>query len=385
MFPLKRNLRIKIICLNKLVNTNRKTYRFLFAGGGTGGHLFPAVAVAEKIKLLIPDADILFIGTKSKIEGSVVPKLGFKFKPIWIKGFSRKFNFENFLFPLKLFISIFQSIFININYRPLVAIGSGGYVSGPAIFGSNLVGAKIILLEQNSYPGVTTRLLERYADEICISFEDSKKYFKDKTKVLLTGNPVRENLSLINKNEALKEFNFTGDKKTLLILGGSLGAASINEAVAGLVEKLVNNNIQVIWQTGKNYYDKYKSFARENVLVRPFIEKMNSAYSACDLLISRAGATTIAEITALSISAVLVPSPNVAENHQYFNAKSLADKNAALLVEDKNLKNDLAGIITNLIFDDSKLESIRINAGSLSKKNATSIIADNIIKYTKPA
>ena len=360
----------------------RKTYRFLFAGGGTGGHLFPAVAVAEKIRKLIPEADILFIGTKSKIEGTVVPKLGFKFKPIWIKGFSRKLNFDNFLFPLKLAVSIFQSIFININFRPLVAIGSGGYVSGPAIFGSNLVGAKIILLEQNSYPGVTTRLLERYADEIYISFEDSKKYFKDKKKLLLTGNPVRENLSLINKTEALKEFNFAGNKRTLLILGGSLGAASINEAVAGSLEKF-DNNIQVIWQTGKNYYDKYKTFTRENVLVKPFIEKMNSAYSACDLLISRAGATTIAEITALSISAVLVPSPNVAENHQYYNAKSLADKNAAVLVEDKNLKDELAGIVNNMIFDDEKLNSIRINAGSLSKKNATSVIADNIIKFTK--
>jgi UDP-N-acetylglucosamine--N-acetylmuramyl-(pentapeptide) pyrophosphoryl-undecaprenol N-acetylglucosamine transferase len=177
------------------MSSAKNKYRFLFAGGGTGGHLFPAVAVAEKIRDLIPDADIMFVGTKSKIEGSLVPKLGFKFKPIWIKGFARKLNFENLLFPLKLFVSIFQSIFININFRPKVAIGSGGYVAGPAIFGSNLIGAKIILLEQNSYPGVTTRLLEKYADEIHISFEDSKKYFKNKEKVFLTGNPVRENLN----------------------------------------------------------------------------------------------------------------------------------------------------------------------------------------------
>ena len=362
----------------------RKTYRFLFAGGGTGGHLFPAIAVAEKIRSLIPDADILFIGTKSKIEGTIVPKLGFKFKPIWIKGFSRKLNFDNFLFPLRLFVSIFQSIFINISYRPIVAVGSGGYVSGPAIFGSNLVGAKIILLEQNSYPGITTRLLERYADEIHISFEDSKKYFKNQEKLLLTGNPVRENMSLINKNEALKEFNLADNKKTLLILGGSLGAASINEAVAASIEELAKNNIQLIWQTGKHYYDKYKKFAKENILVKPFIEGMNSAYSACDLLISRAGATTIAEITALGIPAILVPSPNVAENHQYFNAKSLTDKNAAVLVEDKNLKDEFIGIVINLIFNDEKLKSIKKNAGSLSKKDAASVIADKIIKYTKP-
>ena len=365
------------------MTAKRKTYRFLFAGGGTGGHLFPAVAVAEKIRSMIPEADILFVGTKSKIEGSVVPKLGFKFKPIWIKGFSRKLNFDNFLFPLKLIVSIFQSIIININHKPLVAIGSGGYVSGPAIFGSNLIGAKIILLEQNSFPGVTTRLLERYADEIHITFEDSKKYFKNKKKLLLTGNPVRENLNLINKKEALKEFNLADNKKTLLILGGSLGAASINEAVAGAIEKLVNKDIQIIWQTGKNYYDKYEMFTRDNVLVKPFIENMNSAYSACDLLISRAGATTIAEVTALGISAVLVPSPNVAENHQYYNAKSLADKDAAVLVKDENLKDELADIVLNLIFNNEKLENLKINAGSLSKRNATSVIADNIIKYSK--
>jgi UDP-N-acetylglucosamine--N-acetylmuramyl-(pentapeptide) pyrophosphoryl-undecaprenol N-acetylglucosamine transferase len=366
------------------MSRSRKKYRFLFAGGGTGGHLFPAVAVAEKVRDLIPEADIMFIGTKSKIEGRVVPKLGFKFKPIWIKGFSRKLNFENILFPLKLVVSIFQSLFININFRPLVAIGSGGYVAGPAIFGSNLVGAKIILLEQNSYPGVTTRLLERYAEEVHISFEDSKKYFKNKEKIFLTGNPVRENLNSINKNEAIKEFNLSEKKKTLLVLGGSLGAASINNAIAGSIDKFIDNNIQVIWQTGKNYYDMYKSISHKDILISPFIEKMNTAYSACDLLLSRAGATTIAEINALSISAVLVPSPNVAENHQYFNAKSLADKNAAILIEDKNLKDELAGTIINLIFDEEKLNIIRKNAGVLGKRNAASIIANNVIKYAKP-
>lgn len=362
---------------------SRKTYRFLFAGGGTGGHLFPAIAVAEKVRDLIPDADILFIGTKSKIEGSVVPKLGFKFKSIWIKGFSRKFNLENLLFPLKLFVSIFQSLFINMNFRPLVAVGSGGYVAGPAIFSSNLVGAKIILLEQNSYPGVTTKLLERYADEIHLSFEDSKKYFKNKEKLFLTGNPVRENLKYISKKEAFKEFNLSSEKKTLLVLGGSLGAASINEAVASSIDKLVENNIQVIWQTGKNYFDKYKSIACENVWVAPFVEKMNSAYSACDLLLSRAGATTIAEIIVLSIPAILVPSPNVAENHQYFNAKSLSDKNAAVLVEDKKMKDELLDAIMKLIFDEERLNMMKKNVSLLGEKNAASIIANNIIKYAR--
>jgi UDP-N-acetylglucosamine--N-acetylmuramyl-(pentapeptide) pyrophosphoryl-undecaprenol N-acetylglucosamine transferase len=366
------------------VNSEKK-YRFLFAGGGTGGHLFPAVAVAEKIRSIMPEAEIMFIGTKSKIEGTVVPKLGFKFKSIWIKGFSRKLNFENLLFPLKLFVSIFQSIFININFRPLVAIGSGGYVAGPAIFGSNLVGAKIILLEQNSYPGVTTRLLERYADEIHVSFEDSKKYFRDKKKLFLTGNPVRESLNSIDRKKALKEFHLNEDKKTLLVLGGSLGAASLNEAVAASLDKLINSNIQIIWQTGKNYFEKYKHLSGENIWINPFIENMNSAYSGCDLLLSRAGATTIAEILALSIPAVLVPSPNVAENHQYHNAKSLFDKNAAMLVEDKNIKVELAEKVISLIFNEPKIIEIKKNAGLLGRKNAASIIADNAINYILPA
>ena len=172
-------------------NTN---YRFLFAGGGTGGHLFPAIAVAERIRKILPDAEIMFVGTRSKIEGKIVPKLGFKFSSIWIKGFSRKLNLENVLFPLKLSISLLQSLLINMRFKPKVAIGSGGYVSGPAIWASSVIGAKIILLEQNSYPGITTKLLERYASEIHLSFEDSKKYFKHKEKLNITGNPVRESL-----------------------------------------------------------------------------------------------------------------------------------------------------------------------------------------------
>ena len=170
-------------------------YRFLFAGGGTGGHLFPAVAVADKIKSFLPEAEIMFIGTKSKIEGKIIPQLGYEFKSIWIKGFSRKLTFENILFPLKVIVAVLQSILINLKFKPAVAIGSGGYVAGPAILGASITGAKIILLEQNSFPGITTRALEKFADEIHISFEDSKKYFKNKDKVKFTGNPVRENLS----------------------------------------------------------------------------------------------------------------------------------------------------------------------------------------------
>jgi len=358
-------------------------YRFLFAGGGTGGHLFPAVAVAELIREMKPESDILFIGTKDRIEGRVVPKLGFKFKSIWIRGFSRKLNFENILFPLKLVVSAFQSLVINMSFRPQVAIGSGGYVSGPAIWAASVMGAKIILLEQNSYPGVTTRLLERYAKEVHLSFEESKKYLRKEKIHLITGNPVRKNLGLMNREEALKKFDLSGEKKTLLVLGGSLGAKTINEAMSASIKILEEKNIQVIWQTGKNYFDQFKSMNGKTIKVYDFIEDMNAAYSACDLLLARAGATTIAEVLNLGIPAILVPSPNVAENHQYHNAKSLSDNNSAILIEDRNLKNDLVNAVMDTISSEKKLSDLKSNASKMAKPDAAKVIAQNAIKFAE--
>ncbi len=361
----------------------RSNYRFLFAGGGTGGHLFPSIAVAERIRKILPDAEIMFIGTRSKIEGRIVPKLGFKFSSIWIKGFSRKLNLENLLFPLKLSISLVQSLLINMKFKPKVAIGSGGYVSGPAIWGSSVMGAKVILLEQNSYPGRTTKLLERYASEIHLSFEDSKKYFKNKDKLYFTGNPVRESLIKINKYDALNHFGLDPSYKTLFILGGSLGAASINKAVVNFIKYNYSNDINIIWQTGKNYFELYNHFGSKNIIVKDFIDDMNLAYSACDLLVSRAGATTIAEIIALGIPAILVPSPNVAENHQFYNAKSLSDRNAAILLEDSNLLDAFKENILQILKNNKYLDEISRNARSLYRANATELIANHAIEYCK--
>jgi UDP-N-acetylglucosamine--N-acetylmuramyl-(pentapeptide) pyrophosphoryl-undecaprenol N-acetylglucosamine transferase len=358
-------------------------YRFLFAGGGTGGHLFPAVAVAEEIKMQKPEADIMFIGTASRIEGKLVPGLGYKFKSIWIQGFSRKMNLNNILFPLKLTVSIIQSLFINLGFRPRVAIGSGGYASGPAVFAASLTGAKVMLLEQNSFPGVTTRILQKYADEIHISFQNSAKYLKKKENIYLTGNPVRSSLKKINKAEALKAFSLSADKKVLLVLGGSLGAASINEAVVSLLPVLKENNIQLIWQTGKNYFKRFNSYSSINIFVSEFISDMNLAYSSCDLLISRAGATTIAEILVLEIPCIIVPSPNVAENHQYHNAEYLSQNGAAVLINDNEVKEKLPAILVNLIKDDNKLKTLRDNCRKISKPGAAHIIAERAIRYAE--
>ena len=361
--------------------SSKTRYRVLIAGGGTGGHLFPAIAVAEKIKEMKPETEILFIGTKSKIEGTVVPKLGYKFKSIWIKGFSRKFNLENIFFPVKLFVSLIQSIIINMKFIPRVAIGSGGYVSGPAIWGSSVLGAKIILLEQNSYPGITTRLLERYADEVHISFKDSEKYLRRKDRLHLTGNPVRKNLGTEEKEKALSGFGLMTDKKTLLITGGSLGAGSINKAMAANAKKLEENGIQILWQTGRNYFENYNNMDTANVKVLEFIDDMNAAYSACDLFLARSGATTIAEILALGVPSILVPSPNVAENHQYFNAKSLEEKNAAILIKDDNLNDRLFETVINTISSKEKLNELKKNALKLAKPDAADVIASRAIKY----
>ena len=358
-------------------------YRFLFAGGGTGGHLFPAVAVAEQIKEMKPEADILFIGRKDKIEGRLVPKLGYKFKSIWIKGFSRRISFENILFPLQLFVSMIQSLIINVSFRPKVAIGSGGYVAGPAVWAASVMGAKIILLEQNSYPGVTTRILERYANEVHLSFNESKKYLRKEKIHHLTGNPVRKNLGVMDKSEALKGFGLSDEKKTLLVLGGSLGAKTINEAVLENMNLLIKNNIQLIWQTGRNYYEQFSGMNSEAVKVFDFLDDMNAAYSACDLLLARAGATTIAELLNLGIPAVLVPSPNVAENHQYYNAKSLADNEAAILIEDKKLKQELSIKVLDILSSETLLDKLKTNALRMAKPDAAKVIAKNAIKFAE--
>jgi UDP-N-acetylglucosamine--N-acetylmuramyl-(pentapeptide) pyrophosphoryl-undecaprenol N-acetylglucosamine transferase len=363
------------------MKNNVNPYRFLFAGGGTGGHLYPAVAVANEIKRIKPESEILFVGTKSRIEGRVIPKLGYKFQSIWIKGFSRKFNLANLLFPIKLFVSIIQSVVISFKFRPKVAIGSGGYVAGPAILGASVMGAKIILMESNSYPGITTRLLEKYADEVHITFEDSKKYLRKPDRAKLTGNPVRSELGQISKIEALKYFGLDENKITVLVIGGSLGAQSINNSIANCLKDLDENNLQVIWQTGKNYYDNYKKIIFNSVKILDFIEDMNKAYSACDLLVARAGATTIAELSFLGIPSILIPSPHVAENHQYYNAKSLADNGAAVLIKDSEIQENLKNKILEVATDKNLRHSLSENAKKNAKPNAAKDIANSALKY----
>lgn len=363
--------------------TGKIPYRFVFAGGGTGGHLYPAIAVAQQIQIMKPESEILFIGAKSKIESRIVPEYKFDFKSIWISGFSRRLNMSSILFPLKVFIAAIQSLAICFSFKPRVAIGSGAYVSGPVIWAASVLGAKVILLEQNSYPGVTNRVLEKKADEIHLMFEKSKKYFRNQSKLKVTGNPVRVNLKLGDKSNAKKSFGLNPSKKVLLIIGGSGGALSINRAVARNIKGLNENGIQVIWQTGQSYFDRYKNLENDFVKVIPFTRDMSTAYSACDVVLARAGATTIAEISHLALPVVFVPSPNVVANHQYLNAKALKEANAAELIEDKNIETEFLSVVNKLLFNEARQEKLKKNISGFAKPFAAKEIAERAIKLAE--
>ena len=358
-------------------------YKFIFAGGGTGGHLYPALAVAEKIRELKPESEILFVGVKNKIEARVVPTYGFKFKTIWISGFARKMNLSNLLFPLKVLVSYIQSLFININFNPRVAIGSGAYVAGPVISSASTLGSKVILLEQNSYPGITNRLLEKKADEIHVAFEESTQHFREKRKIKITGNPVRTNLKLTDKEEAKNKFGLDATKKTLMILGGSGGAKTINQAVANNIQNFTNVDVQIIWQTGELYYENYKKHDSETVKVKPFISDMSSAYSSADLILARSGATTIAEVANLGLPVIFVPSPNVAANHQLKNAEAFSKSEAAEFIEDQKLNEEIFDKVNSLINDIQKLDKYKENIKKFSKPDAANDIAQRAIQLAE--
>lgn len=362
---------------------NKTPYRFIFTGGGTGGHLYPALAVAQQIRNIKPESEILFVGAKNKIEERIVPEYGFNFKSIWVSGFSRKLTLNNIFFPVKLFVSAIQSLAINFTFKPRVVVGSGAYVSGPVVWAASLFGAKVILLEQNSYPGLTNRMLEKKASEIHLTFEESKKYFRDESKLKLTGNPVRINLKPGDKAKAKRSFGLDESKRTLLVIGGSGGARSINQAVAGNIKKLVESGIQTIWQTGQFYFDQYKNLESESVKIFPFINDMSAAYSASDVVLARSGATTIAEVSYLALPVIFVPSANVAANHQLMNAKSLKEANAAELIEDKNLEAEFLPVIQEIFANEARQQKLKKNISMFAKPLAAKIIAESAIKLAE--
>jgi len=357
--------------------------RVLFTGGGTGGHVFPAIAVAERVREKEPEAAILFIGTKGKIEAKAVPEAGFTFKSIWISGFSRKSIKDNLLFPLKLVVSTLQSIGICMKFKPQVVVATGGYVSGPAVTGAKVMGAKVLLIEPNSYPGITTRLLERKAEEIHLMFEDAARYLRDKKKVLITGNPVRKSINEDDSATAREKLGIKGANKVVFVVGGSLGAKGINKGIEHSLNELEREGVTILWQTGKLLYDHYSPLSSEKVKVLSFIENINDYYAAADLVVARAGATTIAELSYLNKPAVLVPLPFSAEDHQLKNAKSMENAGAAVVVEEKNIEKELLPVILSLLNDEGKRAEMINNLKKLGGKDAAEVIAGRVIAACK--
>ncbi|MCS7078341.1 MAG: undecaprenyldiphospho-muramoylpentapeptide beta-N-acetylglucosaminyltransferase [Bacteroidia bacterium] len=354
----------------------------IFAGGGTGGHIFPAIAVANQIKTLKPEVSISFVGAVGGMEIEKVPQAGYPIDAINISGIQRKKWWKNLILPLKIIRSLIQAQKILKHYQPAVVIGTGGYVSGPILFAASRKGIPIVLIESNAFPGITNKWLKNKANLICVGSKAAIQYFP-KEKCIYTGNPVRSDISGQKKQEGLDYFHFSTQKKTVLVIGGSLGAGSINKAIASGLNTLMKQPVQIIWQTGKVHYTYYQHYEKqypEQLRVVPFIQDMNLAYSAADIIISRAGAISLAELAIVQKATILVPSPNVAENHQFKNAKEFADENAAVLIPDAQVQEDLVNEILNLISHEVVMQTLSNNIIKFARPHATYQIATKILE-----
>ena len=360
--------------------------KYIISGGGTGGHIFPALSIAQEIKAVNPEADILFVGALGKMEMERVPAAGFPIVGLPVMGMPRKASFAFIRFLWMLFKSMCKANKLIKDFRPDVVIGVGGFASGPVLKAAVRKGIPAVLQEQNSYAGVTNKLLAKKVQAICVAYSGMERFFPQE-KIVLTGNPVRKNLlDSVNKDVAFETFGLKQEKPVILIVGGSLGARTINESVMAALELIAANDIQIIWQTGKIYYkemlERTENFSKEFLKPVEFLTDMKSVYGIADLVISRAGAGTISELCLLGKPSVLVPSPNVAEDHQTKNAMALVDKGAAILVKDDQAISNLLPIAFELVKDKSRLAELSANSLKLAKPDATSDIVNIILELT---
>lgn len=351
--------------------------KYLISGGGTGGHIFPAISIANALKELDPEADILFVGALGRMEMERVPQAGYKIVGLPVRGFNRAQPWKNVSVMIDLVKSIRQVRKIIREFKPNVCVGVGGYASGAAMWAAAKMGIPILLQEQNGFAGVTNKILKDKASKICVAYEGMERFFPAE-KIILTGNPVRQNLTEGKKDKKQ-------DAKTLLIIGGSLGARTINEAIKAALPELVQSGIHVVWQTGKGYYEKCKAAweiagSPANIECLDFLSDMPDRYAQSDLVISRAGASSISELCLLGKPAILVPSPNVAEDHQTHNAMALVNKNAAVLVKDAEAAEKLIPTALTLIQDEQQLKALHSNVLKLAQKDSARRIAEEVIK-----
>lgn len=362
--------------------------RFIISGGGTGGHIFPAISIANALKERCPDAEFLFVGAEGRMEMEKVPAAGYEIVGLPISGFDRSNIFKNFKVLAKLFKCVGMAKKIVREFAPDAVIGVGGYASGPTLYAANALGIPTFLQEQNSYAGVTNKILANKATKICVAYENMERFFP-KDRLVLTGNPVRQNVLAAEPKaeEAFKFFGFEPSKKTLLIIGGSLGARTINNSVIAGLDRLKAAGIQVLWQTGKFYYESASKAADEsanaNLVATDFVTRMDYAYSIADLVISRAGASSISELCLLGKPSVLVPSPNVAEDHQTKNALALANREAAVMVKDAEAPEKLIRTALELMGDEECLAKLSANVLAMALPNSANKIADVILNNLK--
>ena len=358
-----------------------KNPSFIISGGGTGGHIYPAIAIADELKSKYPDANFMFVGASDRMEMQKVPKAGYKIKGLWISGLQRGEIVKNLLIPFKLISSLWNSYKIIKKQKPTIAIGTGGYASAALLKMAGWLGVPTLVQEQNSYPGITNKLLASKATRICVAYEGLERFFSAE-KILITGNPVRKDIlnEQVTSAEALMHFKLKATTKTVLVLGGSLGAKAINELMAsrlGYFEKL---GVQVVWQCGQLYFERYKDLATENIKVLAYIDRMDLAFAAADTIISRAGAGSVSELAIVGKPVLFIPSPNVAEDHQTKNAEAIVNKKAAYMIKQSELETKFDTQIEQLLNNEEIRVGLSENLKKLAKPNATAAIVAQIVK-----
>ncbi|MDA8587471.1 undecaprenyldiphospho-muramoylpentapeptide beta-N-acetylglucosaminyltransferase [Flavobacteriaceae bacterium] len=361
-----------------------KQNRFLISGGGTGGHIYPAISIAEELSAKFENNKILFVGSCDRMEMQKVPEYGYDIIGLWISGINRKLHFANLLVPLKVFLSIIKSYFIIKKFKPDFVVGTGGFASGPVLYVASKLKIPTLIQEQNSYPGITNRILSKSVNYICVSYPKMERYFPE-SKLLLTGNPVRKDIyvSTISKDISLEFFSLNKNKKTLLVLGGSLGALKINEFIKSNLNYFKKLGIQVLWQCGNNYFQQYQSFDSDIVKVKPFIKRMNYAYKVADYIVSRSGASVISELCIVGKPVIFIPSPNVAEDHQTKNAMSIVNLSSAEIVKEKDLDTEFNQVFEKIFTNEEYSLKLSNSIKKIEKPNATGDIVNHINSFLK--
>lgn len=362
------------------------SYRFILSGGGTGGHIYPAIAIANELKQRFPDAKILFVGAADRMEMEKVPQAGYEIKGLWISGFQRRLTWKNLLFPIKVISSLIRARNIVGTFKPHVAIGTGGFASGPVLRVASKKGIPCVLQEQNSYAGMTNKILASKVNKICVAYDGMDKFFP-KEKTVKTGNPVRASLVHLpeQKTESLAYFDLNPHKQTLLVLGGSLGARRINELIEDQLPNFEKLGLQLIWQCGTLYFDRYKQYESKFVKVKGYLNRMEHAYRVADIIISRSGAGSVSELCLVGKPVIFIPSPNVAEDHQTKNAEALVQADAAFMIQERNLENEFKQRFEELLASNEKMNQLGRNIKELALPRATEHIVDEIVKLIPEA